>query len=169
MERKTESFERRRCFPRAEPQMPAVPAGWRVDLSLPGMQILHKLYTSSDVGRACVSTRRDVGWNARHEFQPNTAPSSLPLSFLSFFIPPLFFIHARLSIRHACFETNRSRYEDANRKEISDSTFHLGYLVESGGEKLENRVQVFLISLEEINFSIAFLTNKCSEKRLYIV
>lgn len=108
MERKTESFERRRCFPRAEPQMPAVPAGWRVDLSLPGMQILHKLYTSSDVGRACVSTRRDVGWNARHEFQPNTAPSSLPLSFLSFFIPPLFFIHARLSIRHACFETNRS-------------------------------------------------------------
>lgn len=28
------------------PQMLAVPAGWRVDLSLAGMQILHKLYTS---------------------------------------------------------------------------------------------------------------------------
>lgn len=28
------------------PQMLAVPAGWRIDLSLPGMQILHKLYTS---------------------------------------------------------------------------------------------------------------------------
>lgn len=46
---------------------------------------INYIHRTSDVGRACVSTRRDVGWNARHEFQPNTAPSSLP-PHLSFFI-----------------------------------------------------------------------------------
>lgn len=68
------------------PQMLAVPAGWRLDLSLPGMQILHKLYTS-DVGRrTCMrfdETSRRMEREARG--QPNTAPSSLPPS-RSFFL-----------------------------------------------------------------------------------
>lgn len=66
--------------------MLAVPAGWRLDLSLPGMQILHKLYTS-DVGRrTCMrfdETSRRMEREARG--QPNTAPSSLPPS-RSFFL-----------------------------------------------------------------------------------
>lgn len=80
---KREGFERRRrgVFARHTVQMLAVPAGWRLDLSLPGMQILHKLYTS-DVGRrTCMrfdETRRRMEREARG--QPNTAPSSLPPS-----------------------------------------------------------------------------------------
>lgn len=156
MERKTESFERRRCFPRAEPQMPAVPAGWRVDLSLPGMQILHKLYTSDVRRRTCM--RRDETSDGTRGTSSNRIPPPLLchfLSFLSLFHRCSLFTRVCLSAMLASRRIE-ARYEDANRKEISDSTFHLGYLVESGGEKLENRVQVFLISLEEINFSINF-------------
>lgn len=109
MERKTESFERRRCFPRAEPQMPAVPAGWRVDLSLPGMQILHKLYTSDVRRRTCMrfdETRRRMEREARvpTEYRP-----LFSATFFPFFLYSTVVLYSRASVYPPCLLRDESK------------------------------------------------------------
>lgn len=115
MERKTESFERRRCFPRAEPQMPAVPAGWRVDLSLPGMQILHKLYTSDVRRRTCMrfdETRRRMEREARvpTEYRP-----LFSATFFPFFLYSTVVLYSRASVYPPCLLRDESKRDTRTR------------------------------------------------------
>lgn len=109
-----ESFERRRCF-RISKRLKCsrfLRGGGLIYHWRECRYFINYIHRTSDVGRACVSTRRDVGWNARHEFQPNTAPSSLP-PCLSFFIPPCsLFTRVRLS---AMLAREERRFADATR------------------------------------------------------
>lgn len=57
---------------------------------------INYIHRTSDVGRACVSTRRVVGWNARHEanrIPPPLLCHLLALSFSAAFAVYLFSVH----------------------------------------------------------------------------
>lgn len=161
-----ESFERRRCF-RISKRLKCsrfLRGGGLIYHWRECRYFINYIHRTSDVGRACVSTRRDVGWNARHEFQPNTAPSSLP-PCLSFFIPPCsLFTRVRLSAMLAR-DDSQMRLESRG-----DARLQFPPGREDGKEKLENYA-VSTFGWLEINtrFLIAFnnsvLINKTISKK----
>lgn len=76
---------------------PRILPGWRLDLSLRGecRYFINYIHRTSDVGRACVSSRRDVSRHARHDGN-RMPPSSL---LLVRFRPLSFFLRLKYLVR----------------------------------------------------------------------
>lgn len=100
---------------------PRILPGWRLDLSLRRecRYFINYIHRTSDVGRACVSSRRDVSRHAKHDGN-RMPPSSLLFVSLS---SSLFLSQARVScslddVRHPSWYASPQTIRMTRRKNV---------------------------------------------------